>query len=61
MKVKITIEVSLEELNEYIDSYKECNYDEVPTLKQIKQSYIDCFMADKSDFINPDEIEIYFN
>ena len=56
MKVKIIIEVPLDELKEDIESYNE-----VLPLEEWKKHYIDYFMADKSDFIDPDKIEVYFN
>lgn len=61
MKVKIIIEVPVQELAEDVESYKEDNYGEIPSLEEWKKTYIDYFMADKSDFIDPDEIEVYFN
>lgn len=61
MKVKIIIEVPLDELKEDIESYKEDNYNEVLPLEEWKKHYVDYFMADRSDFIDPDKIEVYFN
>lgn len=59
MQVKIAIEVSMDKLNEYMDEYYECN-GEVLTIEQAEQSYIDQFVADKNDYIDPVKIQVYF-
>lgn len=59
MQVKVAIEVSLDKLKEYMDEYFECN-GEVLTIEQAKQSYIDQFIADKNDYIDPVKIQVYF-
>lgn len=59
MQVKIAIEVSMDKLKEYMDEYFECN-GKVLTIEQAKQSYIDQFVADKNDYIDPVKIQVYF-
>lgn len=59
MQVKIAIEVSMDKLKEYMDEYYECN-GEVLTIEKAKQSYIDQFVADKNDYIDPVKIQVYF-
>lgn len=59
MQVKIAIEVSMDKLKEYMDEYYECN-GEVLTIEKVKQSYIDQFVADKNDYIDPVKIQVYF-
>ena len=59
MQVKIAIEVSMDKLKEYMDEYYESN-GEILTIEQAKQSYIDQFVADKNDYIDPVKIQVYF-
>ena len=59
MQVKVAIEVSLDTLKEYMDEYYECNGERL-TIEQAKQSYIDQFIADKNDYIDPVKIQVYF-
>ena len=59
MQVRIAIEVSLDDLKEYMDEYYDCNGVEL-TIEQVKQSYIDQFIADKNDYIDPVSIRVYF-
>lgn len=59
MKVKITIEVPMNDLGQYMQEYFECN-GKALTIEEAKESYIDYFIADKNDFIDRDEIKVYF-
>lgn len=59
MKVKISIEVPMEELQENMQEYKECNGEEL-SLLDAKRNYIDIFIADKSDYIDRDNITVCF-
>ena len=59
MEVKILIEVTLEELKEYIDEYYECNGEHI-SLIRAKQMYIETFLADRSDYIDIDKIHVHF-
>lgn len=59
MKVKISIEVPMEELQENMQEYKECNGEEL-SLLAAKRNYIDIFIADKSDYIDRDNITVCF-
>lgn len=58
MKVKIQIFIDREELNrDYGNDYIELN-DELPSFEEIKEAYIDMFIANKNDYINSDEIDV---
>ena len=58
MKVKIQILIGKEELDrDYGNDYIELN-GELPYFEEIKEAYIDMFIADKNDYINSDEIDV---
>ena len=58
MKVKIQILIGKEELDrDYGNDYIELN-GELPSFEEIKEAYIDMFIADKNDYINSDEIDV---
>ena len=58
MKVKIQILIDKEELNRYYSNdYIELN-GELPSFEEIKEDYIDMFIANKNDYIDSDEIDV---
>lgn len=58
MKVKIQILINKEELNrDYGNDYIELN-GELPSFEEIKEAYIDMFIANKNDYIDSDEIDV---
>lgn len=58
MKVKIQIFIDKEELDrDYGNDYIELN-GELPSFEEIKEAYIDMFIANKNDYINSDEIDV---
>lgn len=58
MKVKIQIFISKEELNrDYGNDYIELNGG-LPSLEEIKEAYIDMFIANRNDYIDSDEIDV---
>lgn len=59
MIVKIGIEVSYDELEEYRKEFFECNGVELP-IEIAKKNFIERFLADKSDYIDTDNIYVYF-
>lgn len=59
MKVIISIVVPEEELREQQREFLECN-ERIMTLEEAKSMYVDWFLADKNDYIDPDEISVHF-
>lgn len=59
MKVKVILEVSLEDLVDYQQSYLELK-EEPPDIEEIKNIYIEHFLADKNDYLCKNEITVYF-
>ena len=59
MIVKIGIEVSYDELEEYRKEFFECNGVELP-IEIAKKNFIERFLTDKSDYIDTDNIYVYF-
>lgn len=59
MIVKILIEVPLQDLEEFMREYKECNGEEL-SLADAKRDYIEQFLADKNDYIDTDKISVCF-
>lgn len=59
MKVIISIVVPEEELREQQKEFLECN-ERIMTLEEAKAMYVDWFLADKNDYIDPDEISVHF-
>lgn len=59
MKAKVILEVTLEELVEIQQSYLEIG-EEPPGIESIKDNLIDNFLADKNDYLDEDEIKVYF-
>lgn len=59
MKAKVILEVTLEELVEIQQSYLEIG-EEPPGIEEIKNDFIDNFFADRSDYLDPDRIKVYF-
>ena len=59
MRVKVAIEVSYDELEEYRREFFECNGVELP-IETAKKNYIERFLADKNDYIDTDKIYVYF-
>ena len=58
MKVKIQILIDKEEIDrDYGKDYIELN-GELPSFEEIKEAYIDMFIANKNDYINSDEIDV---
>ena len=58
MKVKIQIFIDKEELNrDYSNDYIELN-GELPSFEEIKEAYIDMFIANKNDYVDSDEIDV---
>jgi len=51
MEAKIKLIISQDEFDEYCKGYHELN-DNLPTLKQVKEVFIDWFMSNKNDYIN---------
>ena len=51
MEAKIKLIISQDELNEYCKSYQELN-DSLPTMKQLRETFIDWFMSNKNDYID---------
>lgn len=59
MKVIISIVVPEEELREQQREFLECN-ERIMTLEEAKSMYVDWFLSDKNDYIDPDEISVHF-
>lgn len=59
MKAIISLAVPKEELEEQQREFKECNGREM-TEQELKDMYVDWFLADKNDYIYPDEIGVHF-
>ena len=59
MIVKIGIEVSLDEVEEYRREFFECNGVELP-FEVAKKNYVERFLASKNDYVNTDNIYVYF-
>ena len=59
MKVIISIVVPEEELREQQKEFLECN-ERIMTLEEAKSMYVDWFLSDKNDYIDPDEISVHF-
>lgn len=59
MIVKIGIEVSLDEVEEYRREFFECNGVELP-FEVAKKNYVERFLASKNDYIDTDNIYVYF-
>lgn len=51
MEAKIKLIISQEEFDEHCKSYQELN-DSLPTMEQIKETFIDWFMSNKNDYID---------
>lgn len=51
MEAKIKLIISQDELDEYCKSYQELN-DSLPTMKQLRETFIDWFMSNKNDYID---------
>ena len=58
MKAKVILEVTLEELVEIQQSYLEIG-EEPPGIEEIKNSLIDKFFADRSDYLDEDYTTVY--
>ena len=59
MKAKVFLELTLEELVEIQQSYLKIG-EKFPGIEALKDNFIDNFLANKNDFIDPEEIKIYF-
>ena len=59
MIVKIGIEVSLDEVEEYRREFFECNGVELP-FEVAKKNYVERFLVNKNDYIDADNIYVYF-
>lgn len=59
MKVIISIAVPEEELRELQKGFLECN-ERIMTLEEAKSIYVDWFLANKNDYIDPNEISVHF-
>lgn len=59
MKAIISLAVPKGDLEEHQKEFKECNGREM-TEQELKNMYVDWFLADKSDYIYPDEISVHF-
>lgn len=59
MIVKIGIEVSLDEVEEYRRKFFECNGVEL-SFEVAKKNYVERFLASKNDYIDTDNIYVYF-
>lgn len=59
IKVIISIIVSEKELQEQQREFLECNEYEM-SMQEAKQMYIDWFLADKNDYIDPNMISVHF-
>ena len=59
MKAIISLVVPKKKLEEQQKEFLECN-DREMTLQELKNMYVDWFLADKNDYIYPDEISVHF-
>ncbi len=59
MIVKIGIEVSYDELEDFRNNFFIYNGIELP-IDEAKKIFIDRFLADRSDYIDTDNIYVYF-
>lgn len=59
MKAIISLAVPKEDLEEYQREFEECNGRKM-TEQELKDIYVDWFLADKNDYIYPDEISVHF-
>ena len=59
MKVIISIIVPETEYQEQQKEFLECN-ERIMTLEEAKSMYIDWFLSDRNDYIDPDEISVHF-
>lgn len=59
MKVIISIIIPNAEYQEQQKEFLECN-ERVMTLEEAKSMYIDWFLSDRNDYIDPDEISVHF-
>ena len=59
MKAIISLVVPKKELEEQQKEFLECN-DREMTPQELKDMYVDWFLADKNDYIYPDEISVHF-
>ena len=51
MEAKIKLIISQDEFDEYCKNYQELN-DSLPTMKQLRETFIDWFMSNKNDYID---------
>lgn len=51
MEAKVKLIISQDEFDEYCKGYHELN-NNLPTIKQVKETFIDWFMSNKNDYIN---------
>lgn len=58
MRVVIKIEATKAEIEERMNGYLEFNPPRSDLREHIEQQMVDEFMADKSDYIDPTEIEV---
>lgn len=58
MKVIIKIEVSKSEMEQRIADYLDCNPPRPDLREHIMEDMIEEFLADKTDYIYPEEIEV---
>ena len=59
MKAIISLAVPKEEFEEHQREFEECNGRKI-TEQELKNMYVDWFLADKNDYIYPDEISVHF-
>ena len=59
MKAIISLVVPKTELEEQQKEFLECNGREM-TPQELSDMYVDWFLADKNDYIYPDEISVHF-
>ena len=60
MKVKVTIDVPIEELAEYLMAYAELNDNIVKTPDEAKSVFIDEFLANRGDYLDEDNITVNY-
>ena len=51
MEAKIKLIISQDEFDEHCKGYQELNGN-LPTMKQVKETFIDWFMSNKNDYID---------
>lgn len=59
MKAIISLAIPKEELEEQQKEFEECNGRKI-TEQELKDMHVDWFLADKNDYIYPDEISVHF-